>query len=58
MIYRKKRLTSAFFFLQLPELSNYIQEGGDWTLVLSQNLGVLTGTFIMLVIALCEHYAH
>ncbi|XP_074623958.1 metal cation symporter ZIP14-like [Acropora palmata] len=42
----------------LPELSNYIQEGGDWSLVLSQNLGILTGTFIMLVIALYEHYAN
>lgn len=42
----------------LPELGKYIQEGGDWSVVLSQNLGMLTGTSIMLVIALYEHYAN
>jgi len=38
----------------LPELSNYIQEGGGWSVVLSQNMGILTGIAIMLVIALYE----
>jgi len=38
----------------LPELSNYINEGGSWSVVLSQNVGILTGLSIMLVIALYE----
>lgn len=42
------------FPTQLPELSNYVQEGGGWSVVLSQNMGILTGIAIMLVIALYE----
>lgn len=38
----------------LPELSTFIQEGGGWSVVLSQNLGILAGVSIMLVIALYE----
>lgn len=38
----------------LPELSNYINEGGGWPVVISQNLGILTGVSIMLAIALYE----
>ena len=42
------------FLPQLPELSNYINEGGGWPVVISQNLGILTGVSIMLAIALYE----
>ena len=42
------------FLPQLPELSNYIIEGGGWPVVISQNLGILTGVSIMLAIALYE----
>lgn len=38
----------------LPELSSYIQEGGGWSAVISQNMGILTGVAIMLVVALYE----
>ncbi|PFX24235.1 zinc transporter ZIP10-like [Stylophora pistillata] len=38
----------------LPELSNYINEGGGLPVVFSQNLGILTGVSIMLTIALYE----
>ena len=57
---RKTEMDNAdsYFSTQLPELGKYIQEGGDWSVVLSQNLGMLTGTSIMLVIALYEHYAN
>ena len=48
---------SRFFFssfTQLPELSNFLEEGGGLSVVLSQNIGILTGVAIMLVIALYE----